>query len=147
MSESGMNGKPYPMTDDGLHSLLCHSANQTDAYIFETGHENIHEYTPTFTYHGFRFIQLTLFEVLANGTEIPLRDDTALPLSAFKPIIIAHRVNTDLKQVSSVQIHGLPGSTQDALTLQQVFNATLASHISQLCALKCVLMSITACLM
>ena len=70
-------------------------ANQTDAYIFQVTagaagaagvttapvspvdgpSQGLVSYSPSFTYHGFRFMELSAAEVLADGTERTLTQE------------------------------------------------------------------------
>eukprot|EP00656_Telonema_subtile_P015269 TRINITY_DN17984_c0_g1_i2.p1 TRINITY_DN17984_c0_g1~~TRINITY_DN17984_c0_g1_i2.p1 ORF type:complete len:1040 (-),score=151.32 TRINITY_DN17984_c0_g1_i2:119-3238(-) len=134
-NSTGIDNYYYPGMENNYKSKTCsmpdwyanewyECANQTDAYIFTTSDTATqHQYTPTFTYHGFRFVQLEAVEITASGAQIPLREGI-LELNAT---ITAHRVNSDLQQVSSVQMSGAA-----AESIQQIFNATLAAHVSQL---------------
>ena len=96
-------------------------------------------YTPTFTYHGFRFVSLTVAEVSTNAdgseTERTLHADeiAALPYTVS---IVAHRMHSDVKPLTSLSIQQPPtaptGVAATGKLLSQIYNATMASHISQL---------------
>ena len=106
-------------------------ANQTDALILrlpaaakdDADTPWSRTYTPTFTYHGYRFAAVAVAEVLPGGGA------RALPVSSW-PIAVtaeAHRASTDLSQLWTELRMGVGGSL-----LQSIFDATLGSHVAQL---------------
>ena len=104
-------------------------ANQTDAFVFDVGGRRLDKlsYTPSFTYHGFRFVELSFVEVMADGSEAAL-GDVASALFPFGAELRAHRTNTDLKKLATLaELRG-----DAAPLLASIFNATLASHVSNL---------------
>jgi alpha-L-rhamnosidase len=122
-------------------------ANQTEGFIFEIDSviadgagdgdgDAVISYTPSMTYHGFRFAQVTVAELVRDGSS-----ESEVPLAAapFGVQLTAHRVNSDLRPLAEVHI-GEPSASGNSdgaaparvRLLQQIFNATLASHLSQL---------------
>ena len=117
-------------------------ANQTDAFIFEIDSATVPareviSYTPSMTYHGFRFAQVTVSELVRNGNN---SFEVALAAAPFGVALTAHRVNSDLRPLTKVHFgeslarnsDGDKAAPEQAQLLQQIFNATLASHLSQL---------------
>ena len=117
-------------------------ANQTTAYIFEytPGANSTASYLPTFTYQGFRYVSLTATELRPDGSEAPLSPALAAAFP-FGARLLAHRAHTDVLPLSRVRIG--PGEARDAPQsgaadaaaanlLTAIFNATLASHTSNL---------------
>ena len=128
---------------NGVHSATCsmedwyehkwyECANQTDGYVFtvpsrgdaQTAAEPV-EYTQSFTYHGFRHVELVATEVLADGSEGPLPASLA---SAFPwgASVTAHRSHTDMTPLTSLELNGDAKSTM----IGKIFNATIAAHLS-----------------
>ncbi len=133
-------------------------ANQTDGYIFElvpgkplsVANPGIRSYTPSFTYHGFRFMQATAKLINpSTGVESLLSPDLA-KMFPFGLQAVALRRNSDVNQMASVSI-GAGQSRQDrddagqtnqtiqtnqtnqnGDLIQNIFDATLASHVSNL---------------
>ena len=113
-------------------------ANQTDAVVFTTA-KPLLKFTPTFTYHGFRFIELVATEIAADGTEHPLSPALAASFP-WGAKITAHRVNSDLQPLTKVNF-GTGGSStsstrstrsEDASMITRIYDATMAAHVSQL---------------
>ena len=79
-------------------------ANQTDAYVFDsrsTPAGTKVTYTPTFTYHGYRFIQMTAVQIDSNGDRSPLDG----PLAAAFPFgmtATAHRAHSGMERVGDL---------------------------------------------
>ena len=152
-------------------------ANQTDLFIFRvtaspggggssagTTEGTTLRYFPSFTYHGFRFVELSVTAVLEGATdgssssssssssvsvgrEGAAAGGAAVPLShavraqllrdgAFS--VVAHRMNTDVQPLASASFGGGAGGGSGgsgavaAQLLGKIFNATLASHTSNL---------------
>eukprot|EP01043_Picozoa_sp_COSAG02_P048115 COSAG02_NODE_4691_length_5089_cov_3.712425_1_plen_1144_part_00 len=120
-------------------------ANQTEGFVFEIDSSvtvparevrEVIKYTPSMTYHGFRFAQVTVSELVRHGNN---SFEVALAAAPFGAALTAHRVNSDLRPLTKVHF-GEPLARSDrkaavperARLLQQIFNATLASHVSQL---------------
>ena len=132
----GANGRPNNVFFPGMEfehaSATCsmsdwykrtwyECANQTDAFVFTVPAANwTKRYTPTFTYHGFRFASITVAELLSGGGVRPL------PTKSW-PITVAaeaQRAGSDLAKLAEVRVG-------DGL-LQSIFDATLGSHVAQL---------------
>ena len=108
-------------------------ANQTDAYIFTVlpnATKAFITFTPTFTYHGFRFAELTAVELQLDGTEMPLRPELAA-LFPFDAALVAHQAHSSVNRLTSLRISPDVGGLA-AGVLGSIFNATLQSHVSQL---------------
>ena len=92
-------------------------------------------YSPTFTYHGFRFVELTAVEIGADGREmaLSLELENAFPFGAE---LVAHRAHSDIEKRTTIdftQPESSPGRTQEtASLLEKLFNATINSHTSNL---------------
>jgi len=125
-------------------------ANQSTAYVLAlpaatSPPGRAVRYTPTFTYHGFRFVRLRASVLLPNGTEAPLPSvlARAFPWGAT---VEAHVAHTDLPRITTLDFGaaaqslvggsssggGCSPPTPEQQTLTAVFNATLNSHVSQL---------------
>ena len=129
-------------------------ANQTDGYIFTVPSDQtqvdaagVLSYTPTFTYHGFRFVSVTVHAVTASSSPasasfgdssgeermLTAEEVAALP---YTITLVAHRAHTDVAPLTSVSIEQPEGSPPSALAtgllLSQIFNATMAAHISNI---------------
>jgi len=110
-------------------------ANQTDGYIFELPSTDAQAaaaaaYTQSFTYHGFRFIQLSATVLSASGKEAPLPPALLskwISTKGFGAQITAHRAHTDFPKLHKIS---LPQGTKEAKILGQLLNATLSSHVS-----------------
>ena len=116
-------------------------ANQSTAFIFEvaasgafSNHTPALTYTPTFTYHGFRYVRLTARLRHPDGSESPLSGPLAqtFPWGAS---LTAHRVHSDLRRIGHLTIGGDGGGGGGGGgggLLDRIFNATIASHVSNL---------------
>ena len=110
-------------------------ANQTDGYIFELPSTDAQAqaaatYTQSFTYHGFRFIQLSATVLSASGKEAPLPPALLskwISTKGFGATIEAHRAHTDFPALHNIS---LPQGTKEAKILGQILDATLSSHVS-----------------
>jgi hypothetical protein len=98
-------------------------ANQTDMYIFGVGAASAGAgvaYTPSFTYHGFRYVQLVL-QGFSND---------------FKPtiaMVTAHFAHTDLPVAGNLTLSSVPGTVVGtADVLNRVYAATLRAQLSNL---------------
>eukprot|EP00944_MAST-04C_sp_MAST-4C-sp1_P004731 g4731.t1 len=151
----GVNGEPfnnyYPgMEHNGARSKTCsmsdwyeglwyECANQTDAIIISTVNATSAKkpvtYSPTFTYHGFRFVELTAVEIGPDGKKMALSPDLASAFP-FGAKLIAYRAHSDLERRTTIdftQPNSAPGHVQEtASLLKQIFNATINSHTSNL---------------
>ena len=150
----GENGEPfnnyYPGMEHNGASKTCsmsdwyeglwyECANQTDAIIISTlnstSAQELVMYSPTFTYHGFRFVELTAVEIGADGREmaLSLELENAFPFGAE---LVAHRAHSDIEKRTTIdftQPESSPGRTQEtASLLEKLFNATINSHTSNL---------------
>lgn len=109
-------------------------ANQTDAFLFEVtsspsvGNDTL-SFTPSFTYHGFRYVELAFLQVASDGTEEPL-DATVSALFPFGASLVAHRANSDLRKIATLGRLGSSGGS--SAVIEGIFNVTLATHVSQL---------------
>lgn len=122
------------MTDWYAHRWY-ECANQTTAYIFDADAPNAHatpstlasaiSYSPTFTYHGFQVAMLSASLILPNGTHAPLPADLAASFP-WGGSVTAHRAHSDLTRLETVRLGSGPS------LLGRIFNATIASHTSQL---------------
>lgn len=143
--EFGHASKTCSMTD-WYQRKWYECANQTDGYVFTVPQDaaavaaaGVLTYAPTFTYHGFRFVSLTVAEVSANadGTEterfLHADEIAALP---YTVTMVAHRMHSDVKPLTTLSIQQPPaapaGVAATGKLLSQIYNATMASHISQL---------------
>jgi alpha-L-rhamnosidase len=105
-------------------------ANQTDGYVFSvprTG-ENLGttvEYTPSFTYHGFRHVELVATQLLPGGGEgpLPASVQASFPWGAK---LVAHRSHTDMPALTTLSLNGGEKSEM----IGRIFNATIAAHVS-----------------
>ena len=92
-------------------------------------------YTPTFTYHGFRFVELSVVELSPDGTERPLQrmQGAALPFTAH---LQAHRAHSDVQSIANVSLQQAKTAPASAIAasalIGKVFNATISSHVSNL---------------
>ena len=113
-------------------------ANQTDGYIFELPSTDAQaqaaaSYTQSFTYHGFRFVQLSATTLSASGKEAPLPPALLsewIRTVGFGAKITAHRTHTDFPTVQRISLPTQGGATKEATILGQLLNATLSSHVS-----------------
>ena len=110
-------------------------ANQTDAFIFQVGGSAAGggaggagggiegavgggdsggqvSFTPSFTYHGFRFVELSFLQVLPDGSEVPLGSD-ASALFPFGATLVAHRTNSALVRLATLGELGDEGDEGD----------------------------------
>ena len=81
-------------------------ANQTDGFIFQLSESTAGErvsYTPRFTYHGFRYMELSAVLISANGTQTALPPALAAQFP-FNATVEAHRAHSDLPLVGTVQV-------------------------------------------
>jgi alpha-L-rhamnosidase len=119
---------------DWYHRKWYECANQTDALIFNDD-GNSRSYTPTFTYHGFRFVRVTVTSLQDDGTEIDitLLDPNHFP---YHVSLVSHQVHTDLETRATVDLMPGRSATEEQVStsklLGSIFNATLASHTSNL---------------
>ena len=133
-------------------------ANQTDAYIFEaaaatdTADDDARSFTASFSYHGFRYVEVHAAQLLPDGTEAPLTGALAAAFP-FSAAVEARRANSDVRPLAHVDLaqterQQSAGADADAdagadadadadaveaaLLIEQIFNATIASHLSNL---------------
>ena len=100
------------------------TSSRSDPAIERTS-ERAYVYTPTFTYHGFRYVELVATQLAVDGvTETALSPELAAQFP-FGAALVAHRANTDLRRIASVTV---PPHSMVA----KVLNATLHSHVSNL---------------
>jgi hypothetical protein len=124
-------------------------ANQTDAFIVPlappaatssksgsrggNGHSSV-TYTPTFTFHGFRYVELTARALLADGTESDLPEEIAADFP-WGARVEAHRLHTDMPRLTSVSLGGGGSGGGGAAGLSALVEATMATHESNTVAL------------
>lgn len=138
-AESGVLTPPFYTVSRGAHRYdrkWYECANQTDGYVFDgksTAVNTAVSYTPTFTYHGFRYIELSAEQLLPNGIRIPLSGELAAKFP-FGATVTAHRVHSGMEQIGGVALeqpdHVAPKAAATAGLIGKIFNATMASHIS-----------------
>ena len=113
-------------------------ANQTDGLVFEYPIKEAIDYTPTFTYHGYRFVELSAVQIDATGVEtpVPLAHGAAVDAFPFTAKLTAHRAHSDVRQLSSIDLRQPAnpklGSVATSTLVGQTFNATISSHIANL---------------
>lgn len=104
-------------------------ANQTDGYVFRVPGNGDDvgttvEYTPSFTYHGFRHVELVATQLLPGGEgPLPASLQASFPWGAK---IVAHRAHTDMPPLTALNLNGGAKSAM----IGKIFNATIAAHVS-----------------
>jgi hypothetical protein len=125
--------------DDWYNHGWYECANQTDGYIFElpvtdTQADQVATYSQSFTYHGFRFIQLSATVLSAAGEETPLPPallSSWIRTKGFGAKIEAHRTHTDFPALHNISLAVQGGTaTKEAKILGAILNATISSHVS-----------------
>lgn len=83
------------------------------------------DYTPSFTYHGFRHVELVATQLLPGGGEGPLPASlqASFPWGAK---IVAHRAHTDMPPLTALNLNR--GANSEMIS--KIFNATIAAHVS-----------------
>jgi hypothetical protein len=143
--------------EDWYQKKWYECANQTDAFIFELPVAGAAtplelDFTPTFTYHGFRFCEISATEVLVDGSERPLvAGSVAAQQFPYGAQMVAHTAHSDLPALGGVGMVQEPGAHEQELAsatstvpnvdtavatpagvVGAIFNMTMASHVSQL---------------
>jgi hypothetical protein len=121
--------------EDWYNHMWYECANQTDGVILSVSLDPadsqppVVHYRQSFTYHGFRHVQLTITQLLPGGDEAPLSPAAlaALPWKAFK--CVAHRSHSDMPALTTLNVAGREAGKESAM-IGRVFNATMASHVS-----------------
>eukprot|EP00937_MAST-01D_sp_MAST-1D-sp2_P006075 g6075.t1 len=121
-------------------------ANQTDMLVLQpsTVVGASYDFTPSYTYHGFRFVEVSAVQLGANGEEQPLSGGLAAAFP-FGAELRAHRANSDVRRLASIDLEPKTGTSaaagdvaadtgavEAARIVGAIFNATIASHISNL---------------
>jgi hypothetical protein len=90
-------------------------------------------YSQSFTYHGFRFIQLSATVLSAAGEETPLPPallSSWISTKGFGATIEAHRTHTDFPALHNISLAQGGTATKEAKILGAILNATVSSHVS-----------------
>eukprot|EP00940_MAST-03C_sp_MAST-3C-sp2_P000368 g368.t1 len=107
-------------------------ANQTDAFIFTTSSDRTEgfSYTPTFTYHGFRFVRVNVMQLHGDGST----SSVSLSDFPFDISIQVHRAHSDLESRAHIDLAQPQTASATAkatsFLLASIFNATVRSHTS-----------------
>lgn len=123
--EFGHASKPCDMTD-WYDRKWYECANQTDAFIFTLSSSTARElqYTPTFTYHGYRFVELSATQILPDGSEAPLSGSAATRIFDMASLI-AHRTNTAVRHLGVFEVSqpptAGPSAVKAAATIAGIF--------------------------
>lgn len=128
------HASPTCSMEDWYDHKWYECANQTDGYIFEvpaagaadTTSASLAEYSQSFTYNGFRYIELVATQILPGGGEgsLPSKLQAAFPWGAK---LVAHEAHTDLKPLTKMALNNDGKSAM----ISSIFNATMASHLSK----------------
>lgn len=131
------HASPTCSMEDWYERKWYECANQTDGYIFvvpaatESGGEHAAaskpvEYSQSFTYHGFRHLELVATELLPGGGEgpLPAKLQAAFPWNAK---VVAHQAHTDMTPLVKLELNG---DKAESTMIAKIFNATIASHLS-----------------